>query len=188
MKVLIINGSPHKHGDTAYMVSKFKEKFSEDTIFEELYLYDENIKPCMDCRYCNRNIGCVIKDKMDIIVNDDYDVIVMASPIYMYNMTPPVFSMITRLNYIWSNKFFLKKELKLKRKKGILILAGGGDGNPTHALDMAKLLFKYLNVDFDIEKDYIYSLKTGEVLAKEDSNVAKLVDIAYGNLNNIKEG
>ena len=50
MKTLTLNGSPHKDGDTAYIVSKIKEKLEGE--IEEIYLYDENIKPCTDCKYC----------------------------------------------------------------------------------------------------------------------------------------
>lgn len=34
MKTLILNGSPHKDGDTAYIVSKIKEKLEGE--FEEI--------------------------------------------------------------------------------------------------------------------------------------------------------
>mgnify|MGYP001624099009 CR=1 FL=1 len=173
MKTLILNGSPHKNGDTAYMVSKIKEKL--DGEFEEIYLYDENIKPCIDCRYCWKQEGCSIKDGMEKIYKDNYDVLILASPVYMYNMTPPMFNMVTRLNWIWSNQYFLNKEIVFKKKRGILVLAGGGSGEPRHALDMAKLVFKFLNADFDMEKDYIYSLHTNEIPAKEDKQIEEMI-------------
>ena len=47
-------------------------------------------------------------------------------------MTPPMFNMVTRLNWIWSNRYFLKKEIVFKKKRGILVLAGGGTGEPAH--------------------------------------------------------
>ena len=37
------------------------------------------------------NEGCAIKDKMEIIFKDDYDVLIIASPIYMYNVTSATF-------------------------------------------------------------------------------------------------
>ena len=82
----------------------------------------------LDCRYCWENEGCCIHDRMDIIWKDDYDVLVLASPLYMSFVTPPLFSIISRLNVIWSNRYFLKTPGRLKPKKGILILTGGGDG------------------------------------------------------------
>jgi len=176
MKVLILNGSPHSNGNTSFIVNKLKERFPSDTIFAEINAFKENIKPCVECRYCWENEGCCIKDKMEVINSDDYDVLVIASPLYMSFLTPPLFSIITRLNYIWCNKHFLKISNNLKKKKGILILAGGGTGTPVYAINTAKLAFNYLNADFDEEKDYIYSLHTDKLLAKDDKEVLKQID------------
>ena len=52
MKVLILNGSPNKNGNTSFILSKFKEKFPINTDFKQIDAYSANIKPCMDCRYC----------------------------------------------------------------------------------------------------------------------------------------
>ncbi len=180
MKILIINGSPHSNGDTNYILKKIKEKYPKETEFEQLILYKENIKPCMDCRYCWKNRGCAIHDKMDIIWKDDYDIVILASPIYMFNVTPPVFSLITRLNMLWCNNFFQKRNLKLREKRGILVLVGGGNDAPTHAIDMAKLTFNFLNAKFDLKNDYIYSLNTNDIAAKEDENVTKLINRVIG--------
>lgn len=176
MKVLILNGSPHSNGNTSFIVNKLKENFSSDTMFVEINAFKENIKPCVECRYCWENEGCCIKDKMEIINSDDYDVLVIASPLYMSFLTPPLFSIITRLNYIWCNKHFLKISNNLKKKKGILILVGGGTGTPVYAINTAKLAFNYFNADFDEEKDYIYSLHTDKLLAKDDGEVLKQID------------
>lgn len=166
MKILILNGSPHKNGDTSYIVNEIKKKLQGEV--EELFLYDAKISPCVDCRYCWKNNGCAIKD--------DYDILIIASPVYMYNVTPPMFSLLTRLNYIWSNKYFLDITHVFKKKRGILVLTGGGSGEPKHALDTAKLIFKFLNSDFDSKKDYIYSLNTNNIPAKEDIQIKKKIE------------
>ena len=175
MKALIINGSPHKSGDIKVMIDKVKQKLPNDTQYVELNLYFENIKPCVDCRYCWQNIGCSIKDKMTVIYEDDYDILIIASPIYMYNVTPPLFALITRLNYIWSNKHFLNYNNKFKSKQGIIILAGGGSGAPTHALEMINLVFEILNVDFN-SHNYLYSLNTNTIPAKDDQELSNLIN------------
>ncbi len=174
MKALIINGSPHKNGDTAYIIEELKKKF--DGEIEEINAYYDDIKPCIDCRYCWKNEGCAIKDKMEIIFKDDYDVLIIASPIYMYNVTPPLFSIITRLNMLWSNKFFFNKEHDFREKQGLLVLTGGGNGEPKHALEMVDLIFKMLNAKFDMNKDYIYSLNTNNIPAKEDGQLKEMME------------
>ncbi len=182
-KVLILNGSPHANGNTAYIIEQLKERLPKDVVIEELNLYQSNIKPCNDCRYCQKKEGCSIKDDMDIVWEDDYDLVVVASPVYMYNVTPPLFALVTRLNMKWCNKYFLKKEYNTKRKKGLLILTGGGSGKPDNAIDSAKIIFKILNTDFDINNDYIFSLNTNNLLAKKDSKVIPLLDKAIKKIN-----
>lgn len=180
MKILIINGSPHSNGDTTYILERIKANYPKETEFEELILYKDPIKPCIDCRYCWKNSGCSIRDRMDRVWKDDYDIVILASPVYMFNVTPPVFSFITRLNSLWCNQVFLHKEVKLRNKRGILVLTGGGSGKPTHALTMARLAFKFLNAQFDIKKDYIYSLNTNNIPAKRDQKLETLVAKVIG--------
>ena len=182
MKVLVLNGSPHDNGDTTYIISKIKERFPIDTIFEEINAYKDNIKPCIDCRYCWKNIGCSMNDKMNLVLKDDYDVLIIASPIYISYVTPPLFSVFTRLNYIWSNKHFLNTTTSMRRKKGILILVGGGDGSPDNAIKISARTFKKLNADFDLEKNYIYSLNTNTIPAKEDKTILNQIDNAIKNI------
>ncbi len=120
MKVLILNGSPRPDGDTVCILERVKSQFHGDTVFSALNAYGENIQPCNDCRYCWEKEGCCVRDKMDILLKDDYDVLIIASPLYMSFVTPPLFAVISRLNFIWSNHYFLKISKELKPKKGIL--------------------------------------------------------------------
>lgn len=182
-KMLIINGSPHSNGDTSYIISKLKEKINDKIEIVELNAYKSNIKPCFDCRYCCKNEGCSIDDDMKIIWKDDYEILVIASPVYMYNVTPPLFSIITRLNMRWCNKHFLNKEYSSVTKKGILILTGSGYGKPDNAIDSANRAFEFLNAEFNINDTYIYSLNTDTIPAKDDKNIKVLIDKAVKSLN-----
>ena len=74
-KMLILNGSPHSNGDTAYIIEKLKERINNKIEVCELNAYKSNIKPCIDCRYCWKNEGCSINDDMRIIWEDDYEII-----------------------------------------------------------------------------------------------------------------
>ena len=81
MKVLILNGSPRPEGDTAWVLERLKERFPRGTEFDILNTYEADIRPCDDCRYCWENEGCCVRDGMDIIRKDDWDVVVLASPL-----------------------------------------------------------------------------------------------------------
>ena len=179
MKVLVLNGSPHNNGDTAYILNRIKVRFPSNTIYEEIKAYYSDIVPCNDCRYCWNNIGCSKKDQMDLILKDDYEVVIIASPVYMSFVTPPLFSIFTRFNFMYSNKHFMNQPYTMNNKKGILVLTGGGDGSPDDAIKISKNIFKKLNANFDIDKDYIYSLNTDTLPASEDSNINNLIDKCF---------
>ena len=182
MKVLILNGSPHRNGDTVSVIKKIKDRLPDDTIYEVINAYKDNIKPCNDCRYCWKNKGCSINDKMSLVMKDDYDILLIASPVYMSFVTPPLFSVYTRLNYIWSNKHFLNISTVMKKKKGLLVLVGGGEGAPDDAIKMSTKILKKLNAEFDLEKDYIYSLNTDNIPAKDDPTIDGQIDIAINHV------
>ena len=85
-KILILNGSPHKNGNTAGLIRAFadgaKEAGNEVT---EFYLQDMMIKGCLGCMGCMRNGGhCIQQDDMAQIADAfvESDVIVFATPIY----------------------------------------------------------------------------------------------------------
>ncbi len=172
-KILIINGSPHKNGDTSYIVEQINNRLEGE--IEEINPFFDKISPCIDCRHCWKEEGCAIKDGMEKIYMDDYDTIIIASPVHFCNFTPPVLALITRLNMIWCNKHFLGIEHKFREKQGFLVLVGGGSGKPKHALEMAQVMFKFLNAKFDMDKDYIYSLNTNTVPVLEDDNLKKMI-------------
>ena len=182
MKVLILNGSPRSDGDTVYILEAVKSRFPSGTEFVSINTYAANIHPCNDCRYCWEKEGCCIKDEMEILWKDDYDVLIIASPLYMSFVTPPLFSAISRLNHIWSNHYFLKIPGSLKHKKGILILAGGGDGSPDPAINIAKAAFRFLNTEFNPALDYIRSLNTNTVSVQDDPDLAGQIDITLNHI------
>lgn len=178
MKVLILNGSPRPDGDTAYILNMLKKRFPCNTAFETLNTFEADISPCSDCRYCWEHEGCCVRDRMDLLWKDDYDVLVLASPLYMSFVTPPLFSVISRLNAVWANRFFLKKPDTMRSKKGILVLTGGGDGSPAPAVGIAKTAFRFLNASFNPDTDYIYSLNTNSVPVREDPEIISRVENA----------
>lgn len=165
MKTLIINGSPRKAGDTAALVSELKKHINHEII--EISAYYNKISPCIDCRACTKEKGCKIDDDMQLIYADDFDNVVIASPIYISNLTPPIISLASRLQAYYCAKRFLKDEFRLKEKKAALILVGGGDGSITDTLRLSKWIFSMLNA-VEYEKNTVLSLKTDNIPAGED--------------------
>ncbi len=101
MKILILNGSPHQHGDTSKMIAMFKETAEktghEVTVFNVCRM---NIGGCIACEYCHgKGKGnCIQKDEMQEIYAclRDTNMLVLASPIYYHGLSGQLKCVIDR--------------------------------------------------------------------------------------------
>ena len=99
MKVLIITGSAHKNGTTAYLTEQFI-KGAEET-GHEIYRFDaafKDIHPCIACEKCHDGtLGCVFKDDMQELNPHliEADTIVLVSPIYYYGFSAQLKAALT---------------------------------------------------------------------------------------------
>jgi len=165
MKTLVINGSPRLNGDTVHLLKEFKKHISGEIV--EVSAYHDKIAPCVDCRRCWEKHGCVIKDDMEKIYADDFEAVVIASPVYASNLTGPVMSLASRFQIYFAASRILKNPIVRRRKKGVLILVGGGDGGEEPAVASAKLIFRMMNAEFN-DENAAFSLKTDALPAKDD--------------------
>lgn len=142
MKTLIINGSPRKHGDTAQMIRKLREKLPGEV--EEFVCYGSEIGGCVDCRYCWKEDGCCRKDgwqELDRKIRE-CDSLLIASPVYFFELTGRLLDVFSRVQSYWCARFYRKKELIPKVKRGGILLVGGGNGSMERAAETASLLLK----------------------------------------------
>lgn len=165
-KTLIINGSPRSDGDTAALIKELKKHLRGEII--ELSAFRSNIAPCVDCRGCWETAKCVVKDDMSIIYNDDFDNVVLASPVYFMSLPGPVLSLLSRFQPQHAAEYFLNMPLKLRPKKSGLILTAGGKGNEAGAHHHIRVLFKMLNAA-GYEEHSVKSLKTDTLPASQDT-------------------
>lgn len=130
-RTIIINGLPRPNGNTAYLIDVLRGPLEGEII--EISAFRSGIAPCVDCRGCWETAKCVIQDGMQVIYDDDFDNIVIASPVYYGTLPGSVLSLMSRLQPWHAAMFFLKKPLQLKPKKSAAILTAGGKGNAEHA-------------------------------------------------------
>ena len=118
MKTLIINGSPRINGDTASLLEIIKANI--DGEYRIIDSYRCSISPCLDCRFCWENNGCVINDEMQEIYGyiQVCDNILIASPIYFSELTGKLLDVGSRLQTYFCARFFRKEEPIAKIKKG----------------------------------------------------------------------
>lgn len=113
MKVLLLNGSPHVHGNTALALEELAKTFAECGVETELIqVGSAPLRGCMACDYCYEHDGCV----MDDLVNDTAqkllaaDGVVVASPVYYASANATLIAFLDRLFY---STEFIDKRMKV---------------------------------------------------------------------------
>ena len=98
--ILVLMGSPRKHGNTDQMTDEFIRGAQEaGHQVEKICLKDWKIKGCLGCGACQRNGGaCVQKDDMSDIYEKwlAADVVVLASPVYFYTWSAQIKAVLDR--------------------------------------------------------------------------------------------
>ena len=101
MKILVLNGSPTRDGNTVALVNAFKEGAeSKDHEVTVINVAHKKVNGCLSCNYCKNqgNGTCVQKDDMQEIypLIQEADMITFASPIYYFTMSAQLESVIQR--------------------------------------------------------------------------------------------
>jgi multimeric flavodoxin WrbA len=99
-KLLVLSGSPRKGGNSDTLCDRFMLGAKEaGNQVEKIFLRDKRINHCFACGTCQGNGGrCAQKDDMAQILDKMIlaDVIVMATPVYFYNMNGQMKTLIDR--------------------------------------------------------------------------------------------
>lgn len=166
MKTLIINGSPRREGDTAHMAALL-QKYLKGEI-ETVYLFEEKIAPCIDCRFCRKERGCALGDDFDALAQmiQMADAVVIASPIWFGSLPGPFLSAMSRLQSYFCARTFRGEGAVFWKKKGAILLSGGGSGGAEGALRTAGILLREMGVEGEIPK--VMSLDTDQLSVTMD--------------------
>ena len=127
-KIIILNGSPRKSGNTTALTAAFT-KGAEETRNQvtEFFLDGMNIKSCKGCFGGGKNCDspCVQKDDMDKIYPfyKEADVVVLASPLYYWNISGQLKMTFDRLFAVAE----CDSEYHNPKKDSILIMAAEGN-------------------------------------------------------------
>lgn len=141
MRVLAINGSPRKGGNTEILLRKALEPVAAvGHQTEYIQVGGTRIRGCTACGACGRmkNRRCVIDDDIFNLVFAKMiaaDAILIGSPVYFANMTAETKALIDRAGYV-----ALANGGLLRRKIGVAVSAqrrGGG----VHVMDSINHLF-----------------------------------------------
>ena len=123
MKVLLINGSPHKEGTTFAALSEIKKTFAEEGIESEIIQVGHlAIRGCVACYGCYKEKKCVINDEVNEVAKkfEEADGIVLGSPVYYASANGTLISFLDRLFY--STRF----DKRMKVGASIAVARRGG--------------------------------------------------------------
>ena len=111
MKVLLVNGSPHKKGCTNRALEEVSKTLNEEGI--ETTIFHIGTKPvsgCMACGQCKTRGQCIFDDQVNAFASicDDYDGYIFGSPVYYASMNGSMVGFMDRLFYSHASAFALK--------------------------------------------------------------------------------
>jgi len=178
MKVLAINGSARKNGNTHILINRIFEKLSAIGIeTEAVQLADNVIQPCKACFSCGGKGNCVhqkdhfaeIFDKMK-----ETDGIILASPVYSANISANMQAFLERAAVVCDMNGSL-----MKHKIGVSVAAArrGGALNAIDAMNHFFLNHEMLVVG-STYWNMAYGQMPGDVLKDEE---------ALANMDNLAE-
>jgi len=121
MKVLAINGSPKKEGNTFLSIKTVTDALEAGGFESEIvHIGGKPVRGCVDCRKCqtNKDRKCVINDHINGLIEKASlaDVLIIGSPVYFSNTTPEIKAFIDR-----AGRVFRANDFMLKRKIGVPI-------------------------------------------------------------------
>jgi len=104
LKVIGINGSPRKGGNTEILIRKALGIMQSQGIDTEIIgLGEKKVEPCDACKFCRKHIGkCHIEDDLAPILEEmlSADGIILGSPVYVGSVTAQMKALMDRVGYI----------------------------------------------------------------------------------------
>ena len=108
-KILILSTSPRKNSNSDALAEEFAKGAREaGHTVEKISLIGKDIQFCRGCLACQKTMRCVIRDDADQIVQEKMlhaDVLVFATPIYYYEMSGQMKTLLDRANPLYPSDY-----------------------------------------------------------------------------------
>ena len=139
MKTVIIHGQNHK-GSTYHIARSLADKLGGETT--EFFLPRDFGEFCVGCSRCFKETEarCPHYEKLAPLTKamDEADVIILASPVYVYHATGAMKAFLDHYGYRW---MVHRPEESMFKKQGVCISTAAGGGMKSTNKDMAHSLF-----------------------------------------------
>lgn len=130
-KVIILSTSPRRGGNSEALADAFLAGAAgAGHTVEKICLYDKDIRFCRGCLACQKTMRCVIHDDVEAILDKmrRADVVVFATPIYFYEMSGQMKTLLDRTNPLFPAAYDFRD---------VYLLATAADGEES-AMDGAE--------------------------------------------------
>ncbi|OWT33565.1 NADPH-dependent FMN reductase [Methanobrevibacter sp. 87.7] len=112
MKVLLVNGSPHRDGCTNEALSIIKEELAKNDVDSEIFwIGNRRVRGCVACNKCVDDSFCVFTDDCanDLIKEIiDTDGVIIGSPVYFASPNGALCAILDRVFYNNGKRFAFK--------------------------------------------------------------------------------
>lgn len=186
MLVLGFQGSPRKKGNTSFLLKNFMqavEKLGAQTRIIEVT--QKNIVPCKEFVVCERKGYCPIDDDVKTEIYPlvrQAEAVVLASPIFFFNMTAQLKAVVDRCQLFWARKYKLKlTDPAKKTKRGFLLSVGASKGKSLfEGIELtAKYFFDAIDAGFEGSLTY-REIEGPKDMAKHPDVMADIEKAAAG--------
>lgn len=169
MKVLLINGSPHKKGSTYTCLKEIEETLKKENIESEIFqVPKEPIASCTGCGACNELKKCVMNDVVNEFIEKakEVDGFIFGTPVHYAAPYGNLVSFMNRVFYAGS-----RNEVEIFRLKPAAAIACARRAGATSAISQLNKFFllaqmpiissRYWNMAFGRNADEIKQDKEG---------------------------
>lgn len=155
-KVLGINASPRKGGNTDIIIDKILKAAKDNGAdIDKIVLNGLRLRHCQGCDEPNDNGNCNFKDDMKTVYKKfkEADAVILASPIFFGSISGQAKIMIDRFQCVWRAKHILKKDAFPEKKIGAFIAVAASERQDffENAKAVVKNLFAALNIEYKKE-------------------------------------
>ncbi len=139
MEIMLINASPRKSGNTAFLAQetlKILNKYAIQTTYIDLRTLD--FEPCIACGYCDKTGKCFMKDDMTPLYEkiDKSCATIVLSPVFFDAVPAKLKAFVDRTQSFYASKYILNEPSidRYKKRVGLLVSLGGAKPYDTQFL------------------------------------------------------
>jgi len=133
MKIVLIEGSPRRGGNTAQLAGLLAEHLQESGAdVARISVAERYFEPCNGCNACLKTGECVIDDERDAMPAiyqelENCDGLLWMTPLYFAGVPAQLKALIDRLQVYYGRRLLRGKPTTPRRPAAAVILGAGGD-------------------------------------------------------------